>query len=89
MQFFGHSESITAGCFSHDGKALITASEDTSVRVWDLKNQKSLYTIKGVKYHKAPILTMVLAKKKSIIATGSLDCEIAVANYENANVYLK
>jgi WD40 repeat protein len=88
MSFFGHSESVIGGCFSNDGKVLITASEDMSVRIWDLKNQKNLYTVKGVKFHKAPIHTLTKAKKKNIVATGSLNCEIAIVHYDSANVSL-
>jgi WD40 repeat protein len=86
MQFFGHSESVSCGQFSPDGKVLISASEDTSVRIWDLKNNKNLYTIKGVKFHKSPICALAVAKQKAIFGTGSFDGEIAIVNYESANV---
>ena len=88
MQFYGHSESVTCGLFTHDGKFLITGSEDRSIKVWDLKNNKLLNTIKGVKFHKAPISALALANGKSIIASGSLENEIAISNYESANVII-
>ena len=88
LKFYGHAESVSCGQFTHDGKLLITASEDTSVRVWDLKFNKLMHTIKSVKFHKAPISAMALAKEKSIIATGSFENEIAISNYETAGVLL-
>ncbi len=86
MQFYGHSDSVNCGLFTHDGKFLITGSQDTTIKVWDLKNNKVLHTIKGVKFHKSPITAIALANGKSIIATGSLENEIAISNYETANV---
>lgn len=86
MPFFGHSDSVSCGAFSPDGKYLITGSDDNTTRVWDLKNQSNLHTIKGVKYHKAPITAMAVAKKKTVVATGSVENELAIANYENGTV---
>ena len=86
MSFFGHTESVSAGCFTSDGKYLISASEDCSTKIWDLKNQNILYTIKGKKYHQAALCSLAVAKNKAIVASGSVENELAIANYENANV---
>jgi WD40 repeat protein len=86
MSFFGHTESVSCGSFTPDGKYLISGSDDLSVKVWDLKNQVILYTIKGKKYHQAAITGMSIAKKKSIVATCSVENEIGVTNYESGNV---
>jgi WD40 repeat protein len=86
MSFFGHTESVTCGKFTPDGKYLVTTSEDCSTKIWDLKNNTILYTIKGKKYHKAPVSALALGKNKAIIATGSFENEIALASYESGNV---
>ena len=88
MSFFGHTDSVSCGLFSHEGKYLITGSEDCCVKVWELKNQTLLHTIKGRKFHQAPICSIAIAKTKSIIATGSFENELAISNFENANVKL-
>jgi len=86
MSFFGHTDSVSCGNFSHDGKYLVTGSEDCTAKVWDLKNESLLHTIKGKKYHQASISTLCVAKNKNIVATGSIENEVAIANYENASV---
>ncbi|MGP0042181.1 MAG: PDZ domain-containing protein [Rhodomicrobium sp.] len=43
----GHMASVTALTFTPDGKQLISASEDKTVRVWDSGSGKVLRTIRG------------------------------------------
>lgn len=88
MSFFGHLESVACGLFSHDGKYLITGSEDITAKIWELKNQKLSLTVKGNGFHKAEICSMAVAKAKSIFATGSVENELAVTNYDSGNVVL-
>lgn len=83
---YGHSESCTTGNFSADGKVLITASNDKSLRIWDLKNRTNKYKIQGKKYHKAEILCLAIGKEKSLVATGSGLNEVGVVNYESGQV---
>jgi WD40 repeat protein len=86
MSFFGHTDSVTCGGFTNDGKYLVTGSEDMTVKTWDLKNNSLITTIKGVKFHQSPITVMAIAKNKNIIATGGLSNEIAISNAESGNV---
>ena len=87
MSFFGHADSISCGGFTPDGKYLCTGSMDLTLRVWDLKNEKLLHTIKDrKKFHSAGITSLCLSKTKSIVVTGSLENEIAISNFESGNV---
>ena len=86
MSFFGHTDSVSCGGFTNDGKFLVTGSEDTTVKVWDLKNNTLDKTVKGVKFHQSPITEIAIAKKKNIIATGSMSNELAITNIESGNV---
>ena len=86
MSFFGHTDSVSCGGFTNDGKYLVTGSEDMTVRTWDLKNNSLINTIKGIKFHQSPITEMAIAKNKNIIATGGMSNEIAISNAETGNV---
>jgi WD40 repeat protein len=89
MCFFGHTESVSCGAFSHDGKYLVTGSEDSSCKIWDLKNNSLANTIKGKKFHQSPILNLAMAKKKNIMATGSNENELGICNVDNGSVRIK
>ena len=86
MSFFGHSEQVTVGKFTPDGKYLITGSEDTSLKIWDLKNQQLLHTVKGKKYHQATITALDISQSRGIIASGSIKNELCFVNLANATV---
>jgi len=85
FSFYGHTDSVGCGSFTHSGKYLISSSDDNTSKIWDLKSQTLMYTIKGNKYHKSPIISMAVSKK-DIFATGSMNNELAVVNYENGNI---
>lgn len=42
-----HTANITNVSFSSDGKYLLSASDDQSIRVWDLNNMKCINVLKG------------------------------------------
>ena len=86
MSLYGHSNSISCGMFSIDGKTLLTGSNDKSTKVWDLKKQNCKYTLKGFKYHKADILCLAIGKNRNLMATGSAFNEVGIVNYESGSV---
>ncbi|KIJ09263.1 hypothetical protein PAXINDRAFT_87722 [Paxillus involutus ATCC 200175] len=62
----GHSGPIYDGVLSRDGHTLATASEDQTVRFWNLKtwNQKSRFL-----QHDSPVWHVTLSRDGGVLAT--------------------
>jgi U3 small nucleolar RNA-associated protein 21 len=87
-EFRGHTNQVTALCFSGDCKWLVTASSDSSVRTWDIV---SAQCIDGFQCPK-PAVAVAFSPKNDMLATAHLD-DVGVFLWSNrahfANVYLK
>lgn len=79
-----HKQKITSVAFSPDGKELITASNDDTVRAWDWKSGKPIG--KPLAAHSADIRRAVFNKAGDRIFTASWDQTAAV--WDNATFYL-
>lgn len=86
MSFFHHTESTTCGAFAKEGTLLISGSEDCSIRVYKLKEKSLLHTIKGKKFHQSGITCLSISDSRTLIATGSVNNQFALSNYETGNV---
>ncbi len=47
--FVGHAGPVTCGGFSPDGKLILTASEDATLRVWNPKTAQPKHVIQGTR----------------------------------------
>jgi WD40 repeat protein len=47
MQFIGHAKSVTSLAFSANGDTMISASEDATIRVWDVASGQCLHLLAG------------------------------------------
>lgn len=45
--FRGHSKSVTCAVLSSDGRTLVTASFDRTVRIWDVATRRTIHTLTG------------------------------------------
>jgi WD40 repeat protein len=45
MAMIGHTEQVTSASFSRDGKRVVTASDDSTARVWDLSGPTPVSTV--------------------------------------------
>ncbi len=43
----GHTAAVTSAAFSHDGRRILTGSDDRTVRLWDAESAKLLRTLTG------------------------------------------
>jgi len=72
----GHDNWVRAIGFSGDGKYVVSASDDKSVRVWDLKQLRCIRTIDGA--HKHFVTSLTLSHKFPFMATGCVDATASV-----------
>src|SRR5262245_35964469 len=66
----GHTGSINAIALSADGRFLVSASEDGTLKVWDTATGNVLRTLQG---HDKQVLAVSVSPDGSLIASGGLD----------------
>ncbi|CAD8097742.1 unnamed protein product [Paramecium primaurelia] len=71
--FDGHSNSVHSVCFSPDGNTLASASEDYSIRLWDIKTGKQKVKMDG---HSNLVRSVCFSPDGTTLASGSDDCSI-------------
>ncbi|MGE3805948.1 MAG: WD40 repeat domain-containing protein [Gemmataceae bacterium] len=69
----GHEETIYAVAVTPDGKYILTASFDNTIRLWDSKTGKEIKTFGGDKGHKDLVLCLGLSPDGRTFASGSQD----------------
>ncbi len=75
--FTGHENQISMIVFSADGKKLVSASYDQSVRLWDIETGKELNSFKK---HTDWVKTIAISNDGEIIVSGGLDHTARVYN---------
>lgn len=73
--YLGHSGPVTGLAVTADGKALVTAGEDKTVRVWDVTSAKQLRAFQG---HQTKLTAVAVRPDGKQIASGSEDGGIRV-----------
>ncbi len=43
----GHSDGVNSAAFSHDSTLIVSASDDRTVKIWDVKRAICICTLKG------------------------------------------
>ena len=86
FNFYSHNESCTCGMFLEEGKKLISGGEDAAVKIYELKEKKVEYTIKGKKFIQNPITCIDVCKSKAIAVCCSIANEFCLINYQNGNI---
>lgn len=96
MAFVGHEDAVTCGFFTRDGKKVVTAARDSSVRVWNPTTGVTLARIQanqpgiGNTFHTAHIHCLAVGFQDTplamIAASGCAAGSIYVSNLESGQV---
>ncbi len=82
----GHSAPVQAVTYSRDGKLLISGGRDNAVKIWDLKNGKSIKTFRG---HDSAVRSVDISPDGRQVISGAKDERIILWNvneYEELRV---
>ena len=74
-----HKRPIEALAFTADGKTLVSASRDTTIRLWDVDTRNPRLRIKG---HTESINALGFLEDGKTLANGSSDCTLRLWNTE-------
>jgi WD40 repeat protein len=71
----GHTDTVTAIAFSPDSATLASASEDHTVRIWDVSTRKSLARLTG---HTGPVKVIAFSPDGRTLASASEDHTVRI-----------
>jgi WD40 repeat protein len=71
----GHSDRVTDCSYSPNGKSIVSASNDFSVKEWNATTGKLRRTLKG---HTSAVRSCSFSPDSKLLLTGSLDCTMRV-----------
>ena len=75
----GHTAPVTSAAYSPDGKRIVSASADKTVRVWDAETGKTLHTLTG---HTDQVASAAYSPDSKQIVTASADKTIRIWDAE-------
>ena len=85
----GHRAPIYSLVISPDGTKLISGSKDKTIRIWDIKQKKSIKTFGIIDGHRGAIRVLVMSKDGRSIVSGADDRTIIVWNAQTGDIVKK
>ncbi len=81
----GHSDEVTSAQFSPNGKQVVTASSDNTVRIWDVNSGKLLQSLKG---HTNKVISAIFSPNGNYILSTSEDRTAKIWNATTGQLLL-
>ncbi|KAL7068104.1 hypothetical protein ACR3K2_15360 [Cryptosporidium serpentis] len=85
----GHSESITCGDFSVDGRTVYTGSLDGSIITWDAKTGRSIFKFQRTTLADDGIVSLQSHHTNSIVVAGSLNGIVSLIQPDTGKILTK
>ncbi|MBD2254561.1 WD40 repeat domain-containing protein [Nostoc parmelioides] len=76
---FGHTDSVWSVALTKDGQTLVSASEDQTMKVWNLETAKVTTTLQG---HTDTVRAIALTPDDQTLISGSADKTIKIWNFQ-------
>lgn len=77
-----HMDSVRAVCFTESSSALVSASEDGTLKLWALRDTDPVFTYRG---HTGAVLCAAVSEQRGVIVSGGLDSSVRVWKLLNAS----
>ena len=85
MTLIGHTGGVNSAAYSPDGKRIVSASDDKTLKIWDAKAGKELLTLKG---HIDSVNSVMFSLDGKRIVSGSNDGTIKIWDVATGNKML-
>jgi WD40 repeat protein len=79
---YGHSSPVKGVAITHDGGRAISASEDKTLKIWDLTSGRELRTLRG---HSAAVNGVAVSADGKRVASGSQDKTVRIWDLESGH----
>ena len=69
----GHTDRVWSCCYSPDGKLIVSASGDCTLKLWEVETGKEIRTLRG---HTNKIISCAFSPDRKLIVSASDDCTL-------------
>ena len=88
--FAGHTDSVTCGAFTPNGRRVITGSMDGSLKLWEPNGTSLIHTFSGHQFHQGGIVSMATKTEGDpLVATGGSDGSVCLIRLDTKKILAK